>query len=48
FRRRLCRSRGEDVEAGLLPADMTLLGGMVRDIAYRNAAAFFGMPPGDA
>lgn len=48
FRRLLCRILGEDVEAGLLPADMTLLGGMVRDIAFRNAAAFFGMPPGDA
>lgn len=44
FRRLLCRILGEDLEAGLLPPDMNLLKGMVRDIAYRNAVAFFGMP----
>ena len=46
FRRLLCKILGDDVEAGLLPADMPLLTGLVRDIAFRNAAAFFGMPPG--
>jgi glucuronate isomerase len=46
FRRLLCKMLGEDVEAGLLPADMPLLQGRVRDIAFRNAAAFFGMPAG--
>jgi glucuronate isomerase len=45
FRRLLCSILGADVEAGLLPADMPLLTGLVRDIAFRNAAAFFGMPP---
>jgi glucuronate isomerase len=47
FRRLLCSILGTDVEAGLLPADMPLLKGLVRDIAFRNAAAFFGMPPGN-
>jgi glucuronate isomerase len=47
FRRLLCSILGADVEAGLLPADMPLLKGLVRDIAFRNAAAFFGMPPGN-
>jgi glucuronate isomerase len=41
FRRLLCNLLGGDVERGLLPADMDLLGGMVRDICYRNARAYF-------
>jgi glucuronate isomerase len=48
FRRLLCRILGEEVERGLLPDDMPLLTAMVRDIAYRNAVAFFGMEPGTA
>ena len=47
FRRLLCQILGADVEAGLLPADMRLLEGIVKDICFRNAATFFGMPPGD-
>jgi glucuronate isomerase len=42
FRRLLCNLLGADVEKGLLPADMELLGNMVRDICYRNARAYFG------
>ena len=43
FRRVLCNMLGGDVEAGLLPDDMELLGGMVRDISYNNARAYFPM-----
>jgi glucuronate isomerase len=43
FRRVLCNLLGRDVENGELPADLELLGGMVRDVCYRNAAAYFGI-----
>ncbi len=42
FRRILCNLIGNDVENGLLPADMDLLGNMVEDISYRNARNYFG------
>ena len=42
FRRALCNLLGRDVENGELPADLELLGGMVQDICYRNARAYFG------
>ena len=48
FRRLVCRILGEEAERGMIPADMPLLSEMVRDICYRNAAAFFGMEPGTA
>ncbi len=41
FRRILCNILGEDVEKGLLPADFTLLGGMVKNICYGNAKDYF-------
>lgn len=46
FRRILCNMIGQDVEQGLLPRDMELLGGLVRDVCYRNAARYFdfGLP----
>ena len=46
FRRLLCAKLGAEVEAGLLPKDLRLLGNMVRDISYRNAAGYFdfGLP----
>lgn len=47
FRRLLCRILGEEVEQGTLPDDMPLLARMVRDIAFRNASAYFGMPAGN-
>jgi glucuronate isomerase len=42
FRRLLCNLLGNDVEKGLIPADMELLGNMVRDICFRNARDYFG------
>jgi glucuronate isomerase len=48
FRRLLCQILGEEVDNGTLPKDMKLLEGMVRDICYRNAEAYFGMEPGKA
>ena len=43
FRRTLCNMLGNDVEAGLLPNDLDLLGKMVEDIAYNNAKNYFPM-----
>ncbi len=42
FRRLLCNLLGGEIERGLLPRDMELVGGLVRDISYRNAARYFG------
>ncbi len=42
FRRILCNLLGEWAENGEVPNDMELLGGMVKDISYRNAKAYFG------
>jgi glucuronate isomerase len=42
FRRVLCNLLGAEMEAGLLPDDMGMVGGMVRDICYNNAARYFG------
>jgi glucuronate isomerase len=41
FRRILCALLGRWAENGEIPKDMKLLGGMVRDISYRNAEAYF-------
>jgi len=43
FRRILCNVLGDDVEKGLLPADLGLLGKMVEDICYNNARNYFPM-----
>ncbi len=43
FRRTLCGLLGEMVEGGELPRDFDLLGTMVEDISYGNAARYFGM-----
>jgi glucuronate isomerase len=43
FRRILCAMLGRDVEAGLLPNDLGLLGKMVEDISYNNARQYFPM-----
>jgi len=43
FRRILCNMLGNDVEAGLLPKDMDLLGRMVEDICFNNAKSYFPM-----
>jgi glucuronate isomerase len=44
FRRVLCRLVGGWIERGEAPADFGALGGMVQDISYRNARAYFGVP----
>jgi glucuronate isomerase len=43
FRRILCNLIGNDVENGEIPDDMELLGQMVENICYNNAAEFFGI-----
>jgi glucuronate isomerase len=43
FRRILCNIIGSDVEAGLLPNDVSLLGKMVEDICFNNAKNYFPM-----
>lgn len=42
FRRVLCHTIGEWVEAGRLPEDEEYLGGIVADVCYRNAREYFG------
>jgi len=42
FRRLLCTLLSQDVENGLIPHDMDLLGNMVQDICFRNAREYFG------
>lgn len=44
FRRILCNMIGRDVVNGELPRDMALLSGLVRDISFRNAQAYFRLP----
>ena len=48
FRRILCNMLGSDVEVGLIPADMDLLGKMVEDICFNNARDYFPMELGDS
>jgi glucuronate isomerase len=43
FRRILCDILGNDVETGLVPKDLDLLGKMVEDICYNNAKEYFPM-----
>jgi glucuronate isomerase len=43
FRRILCDILGNDVETGLVPKDLDLLGKMVEDICYNNAKNYFPM-----
>jgi glucuronate isomerase len=42
FRRVLCGMLGREMEAGLIPDDIALVGGMVRDICSGNARDYFG------
>jgi glucuronate isomerase len=44
FRRILCNIIGGDVEQGLLPGDIELLGKMIEDICFNNAEKYFAMP----
>ena len=43
FRRVLCSLLGRWMEDGEIPQDYDLIGPMVRDICYGNAAAYFGL-----
>ncbi|MEI6234920.1 MAG: glucuronate isomerase [Planctomycetota bacterium] len=43
FRRLLCNIIGDEIERGILPRDMKLIGGMVRNICFDNAKNYFGM-----
>jgi len=47
FRRLLCNLLGQDVEKGLIPEDLELIGGMVKDICYGNARTYFGFDIND-
>jgi glucuronate isomerase len=42
FRRILCDLLGGEIERGLLPNDLGLVGAMVEDICYYNAERYFG------
>jgi glucuronate isomerase len=42
FRRLLCNILGDEIERGLIPNDMKLIGGLVQDICYNNAKKYFG------
>ncbi|MCX6965497.1 MAG: glucuronate isomerase [Verrucomicrobia bacterium] len=42
FRRLLCNILGRDIQRGLVPDDIDLVGGLVADISYRNARDYFG------
>jgi glucuronate isomerase len=43
FRRVLCNLLGNDVESGEMPGDLKLIGGMLKDICFDNAANYFGI-----
>jgi glucuronate isomerase len=43
FRRILCDTIGRDVDAGLIPADLDLLSGIVRGVCVDNAVSWFGL-----
>ncbi len=45
FRRLLCNILGADIERGLIPNDIPLVGKMVEDISYYNAKKYFGFFP---
>jgi glucuronate isomerase len=42
FRRILCNLLGGEMERGLLPDDIGMVGGLVRSICYENARRYFG------
>lgn len=46
FRRILCNMLGNDMVRGLIPRDFDLVGNMVKDISYNNAARYFGFELG--
>ena len=44
FRRILCNLLGNEVEAGLLPHDEEMIGGMIKDICLENAMRYLNLP----
>ena len=46
FRRILCNVLGTEMERGELPSDEKLIGNLVANVCYDNAAAFFDFPLG--
>ena len=48
FRRLLCNILGGEMERGLLPDDLALVGGLVRDVCYFNAERYFRLPGPDS
>lgn len=42
FRRILCDMLGREMEQGMIPNDLKLVGGMVADISYHNVKKYFG------
>lgn len=44
FRRVLCNLIGREIENGELPEDLDLSGQMIRNICYRNACSYLGLP----
>ena len=42
FRRILCNILGGEIEEGLLPNDLNLIGNLIKDICYNNAKNYFG------
>ncbi len=42
FRRILCNLLGQEMKDGLLPNDVEMIGSMVQDVCYSNAARYFG------
>ncbi len=43
FRRLLCNIFAEDIEKGLIPADIDWIGKMIQDICYYNAKTYFNI-----
>jgi glucuronate isomerase len=48
FRRVLCNLLGADIDRGELPRDEELVGGLIRNICYSNAAAYLALPSASA
>lgn len=48
FRRVLCDLLGREIESGELPNDLSLVGGLVKNICFNNARRYFGITlPGE-
>ena len=46
FRRLVCNILGRDMQRGLIPDDLELVGDLVRGISYHNARNYFGFSAG--